>query len=148
MSSSEMIRCPACGATNRVGQPASVKLEPVCGRCKTPLRAASQPLTVSDATFSTAVEQSPLPVLLDFWAPWCPPCRVLAPVIDQLATEMSGRLRVAKLNIDDNPLTASRFHVQSIPTLLVFQGGREVDRLVGALPKAEIVRRLSGFING
>jgi thioredoxin 2 len=148
MSSSEMIRCPGCGATNRVGQPASVKLEPVCGRCKTPLRAAGQPLTVSDATFSTAVEQSPLPVLLDFWAPWCPPCRVLAPVIDQLATEMSGRLRVAKLNIDDNPQTASRFQVQSIPTLLVFQGGREVDRLVGALPKAEIVRRLEGFIGG
>ena len=65
-------------------------------------------------------------------------------MIDQLATEMSGRLRVAQLNIDDNPLTASRFQVQSIPTLLVFQGGREVDRLVGALPKAEIVRRLSG----
>lgn len=145
MSDTEMIRCPACGASNRVPQPVSPKLAPVCGRCKTLLRASGSPLTVSDASFSVDVEQSPLPVLLDFWAPWCPPCRMLTPVIEQLATEMSGLVRVAKLNIDENPLITSRFHVQSIPTLLVLKGGKEVERMVGALPKAEIARRLSAF---
>jgi thioredoxin 2 len=85
---------------------------------------------------------SPLPVLLDLWAAWCPPCRMIAPVIDQLAEELAGRVRVAKLNIDDNPMTAARFNVRSIPTLLLLRNGREIDRFVGAQSKAEIVRRL------
>jgi thioredoxin 2 len=81
-------------------------------------------------------------VLVDAWAPWCGPCRLIAPVIDELASELAGRVRVAKLNVDENPATAARFDLRSIPTLLVLRGGREVDRLVGALPKAEIARRL------
>ena len=83
-----------------------------------------------------------MPVLVDAWAPWCAPCRTIAPVIDELARETAGRVRMAKLNVDENPATASRFGVRSIPTLLVFDGGREVDRLVGVQPKAEILRRL------
>ncbi len=101
---------------------------------------------VTDASFAEQVERSPLPVLLDMWAPWCGPCRMIAPVIEQLAGELAGRVRVAKLNTDENQMTASRFSVRSIPTLLVLKEGREIDRLVGALPKEEILRRLQAVI--
>ena len=102
-------------------------------------------MTVTDATFSAEVERSPLPVLVDMWAPWCGPCRMIAPSLDELATEMAGRVRFAKLNVDENPATASRFNVRSIPALLVFVGGREVDRIVGVQPKSEIAGRLRRF---
>jgi len=92
------------------------------------------------------VERSPLPVLVDAWAPWCGPCHMIAPVIEQLATELAGRVRVVKLNVDDNPRTAARFNLRSIPTLLVLKDGREVDRLVGVQPKQEIARRLEQAI--
>jgi thioredoxin len=97
---------------------------------------------VSDATFAAEVERSPLPVLLDMWAPWCGPCRMIAPVLEELAKEMAGRVRVAKLNVDENPAIATRFNVMSIPTLLVLKDGREVERIVGVQPKTEILRRL------
>ncbi|MBV9761513.1 MAG: thioredoxin [Acidobacteriaceae bacterium] len=140
-----LVRCAACGAENRVPQEKlSQGLAPVCGRCKTPLRGggAAAPLTVTDATFAAEVERSPAPILVDMWAPWCGPCRMLAPVIEQLAAEMAGRARVAKLNVDENPVTAERFQVRGIPALLLFKGGREVDRMVGVQPKAEIARRI------
>jgi thioredoxin len=101
-----------------------------------------KPVTVTDATFSAEVERSPLPVVLDMWAAWCGPCRSIAPLIDELATEMAGRVRFAKLNVDENPATAASFNVRSIPTLLVLKKGREVDRIVGVPPKSEITRRL------
>lgn len=143
MADVRLIRCEACGATNRVPQTKLAQgLRPVCGRCKAQLGGPSKPVTVTDATFADLVERSPLPVLVDAWAQWCGPCRLIAPVIDELAGELAGRVRVAKLNVDDNPITASRFDLRSIPTLLVLQGGREVDRIIGAQPKAEITRRL------
>jgi len=143
----QLIHCPSCGATNRVPR---ARLQsgdqPICGRCKTPLAATTPPVTVTDENFGSEVEASQLPVLLDLWAAWCGPCRTIAPVIEQLATEMAGRVKVGKLNVDENPQTAARFGVRSIPTLLILKNGREADRLVGALPKQEILRRLQAFI--
>ena len=142
-----MIRCPACGATNRVPQE---KLDghhqPVCGRCKTHLPASASPVVVTDATFASDVEGSPVPVLVDLWAPWCGPCRMLTPVMEQLATELAGRVRIAKLNVDENPQTTGRFAVRSIPTMLIFKDGQLVEQLVGAMPKAEIMRHLQGVM--
>jgi thioredoxin 2 len=144
--STSMVVCPACGATNRVpGDKVALGLAPVCGKCKTPLP-AGRPQPVTDASFAQDVERSPLPVLMDAWAPWCGPCHAIAPVIDQLATELAGRVRVVKLNVDENPRTAARFNLRSIPTLLVLKSGREIDRLVGVQPKQEIARRLEQAI--
>ncbi len=101
-----------------------------------------RPQPVTDASFAQDVERSPVPVLVDAWAPWCGPCHMIAPVVDQLAGEWAGRVRVVTLNVDENPQTAARFGLRSIPTLLVMKNGREVDRLVGVQPKHEIARRL------
>ena len=142
-----LVRCPSCGATNRLPVDGIARgTKAVCGRCKTPLAAAG-PVTVTDATFTDEIERSPLPVLVDLWAPWCGPCRTVAPIVDQIAAELAGRVKVAKMNVDDNPATSARFGVRSIPTLLVFKDGREVDRIVGAQPKAAIVSRLERHIS-
>ena len=143
----KVITCPSCGANNRVPtEKLREGLQPVCGRCKAPLADSAHPEIVTDANFAEEVERSPLPVLLDMWAPWCGPCRMIAPIVEQLASELAGRVKVAKLNTDENPVTGSRFNVRSIPTLLVLKDGKEIDRLVGALPKQEILRRLQSVI--
>lgn len=140
-----LITCPSCGTKNRL--PAlQAGRKAICGKCKAPLPDAAGPIEVTDTTFATEVERSATPVLLDLWADWCGPCHMLAPTIDQLSSEMHGRVKVAKLNIDENPGVANRFGVRSIPTLLVLKGGREVDRLVGVQPKQEIVRRLENAL--
>ena len=138
-----LIRCTECGAANRVPREKIEQgLQPKCGRCKSPLQVQNAPMTVTDGTFAAEVERSPIPVLVDAWAAWCGPCRMIAPVIEELAAELAGRVKVAKLNVDENPAMASRFGLRSIPTLLVMKGGREVDRLIGVQPKQEILRRL------
>jgi thioredoxin 2 len=147
MPEPQLIRCPVCGTTNRVPlEKLERGLAPGCGQCKKPLPVSIHPITVTDATFSADVERSPLPVLLDLWAPWCGPCRMISPAVEELANEMAGRVRVAKLNVDDNPATSERFNIRSIPALLVFKAGKEIDRIVGAQPKAEILRRLEKAI--
>ena len=146
MSDTTLIPCPSCGATNRVPTPKLAQgRQPICGQCKQKLptaAAATTPLIVTDATFAAHVERSALPVLVDAWAPWCGPCRMIAPAIEELAAELAGKVRIAKLNVDENPQTASRFDIRSIPTMLVMVGGREVDRIVGAQPKDAIRQRL------
>lgn len=107
--------------------------------------AATSLITLSDSTFDDVVRKHPL-MLIDCWAEWCGPCRMIAPVIDELARDYSGRLTVAKLNVDENPDTANRFGVMSIPTLLIMKGGNEVDRIIGAVPKSFIEEKLKKHI--
>ncbi len=107
---------------------------------------ADEILTVSDATFDETVGGADTPVLVDFWAEWCGPCKMIAPTLEELASEHREKLTIAKLNVDDNPNTARRFDVMSIPTLLVFKGGEPVKRLVGAKGKGQLLQDLAEFI--
>ena len=102
----------------------------------------AKPAEVSDANFEVEVLKSDLPVLVDFWAPWCGPCRMVAPIVEELADEYAGRVGFVKLNTDDNPMTASRYGIRSIPTLLVFKGGQPVGQIIGFRPKSDLKRRL------
>jgi len=104
---------------------------------------STEPAIVTDANFAELVEASPLPVLLDLWAAWCGPCRMIAPTIEALARELAGKALIGKLDVDANQRTAARFGVQNIPTILILKGGREIDRLVGVQSREAILRRLS-----
>ena len=142
-----IVTCPKCGAKNRVDERRTDHATPKCGRCGAELPLASadgaHPRTITDANFTAEVLQAgAAPVLVDCWAVWCPPCRALAPTIDALAAESAGRYRVGKLNVDENPRVAGQFHIESIPTMLIFKQGQLVDKLVGLLPKASIAAKL------
>lgn len=152
-----IIACGQCGAKNRVDERAARDgRQPVCGRCGANLtmnagagtgasgNPKGGPVTVTDASFTLDVlGVAGRPVLLDCWAEWCGPCRMIAPVLDQLAAESQGRYLIAKLNVDDNPQTAARFQIRSIPTMLIFKNGELAERLVGAQPKHAIAARLA-----
>jgi thioredoxin 2 len=142
----QVVVCNKCGAKNRVDEVRLANGEAKCGRCGGKLTAGeheSKPVTITDQTFEREVLQARgRPVLVDCWAPWCGPCRMVGPIMDQLATESAGRYRIAKLNVDENPLTASHFKIASIPTMLIFKDGQLIDRLIGAQPKEAIAERL------
>jgi thioredoxin 2 len=124
--------CPACNQTNAI--PLAKLLDgPVCGSCKTKLPAPDLPLEVTDTTFDDLVNGSPLPVLVDFWAPWCGPCRMMGPTLERFAKNKAGAVVVAKLNTDESPAIQGRFGVRGIPTLIVFKNGEETARQVGAV---------------
>ncbi len=103
----------------------------------------NEPININEASFEKAVLQSPIPVLVDFWAPWCGPCKMIAPLLDEIARENEGKFRVAKVNIDDDPALMQRYSVRAVPTLLFFSGGELKDQLVGGAPKQAILEKLS-----
>ena len=143
----QVVTCSNCGAKNRVDEGRLATSEARCGRCGEKLAAGEQeskPVTITDQTFEREVVQARgRPVLVDCWAPWCTPCLMIAPVLDQLASESQGRYEIAKLNVDENPQVSGRFGIRSIPTMLIFKKGELVDTLVGALPKQTIAARLA-----
>jgi thioredoxin len=141
--------CPNCGTKNRVNEILAAAHKPICGNCGATLNdireGNSKPQIVTDTSFAADVIEasSATPVLVDAWAEWCGPCRMLAPVLDQLAAEAHGRYKITKLNVDENPRTAAQFNIRSIPTLLIFKNGRLVDQLIGVQPKQAIAARLA-----
>jgi thioredoxin 2 len=134
-----MFRCSSCGAFNRVRQPAPSG-QPTCGRCQSPLDLSGAPQEVNGEALGRAVQSSPVPVLLDLWAPWCAPCRAAAPIFDAVGRAHAGRLVVLKLNTEAEPHAASQLGVRGIPTFVLFSGGREVARRSGLMPRPELER--------
>jgi thioredoxin 2 len=141
VASKIVLRCPQCGTKNRVDPERAAATRARCARCRNPLELPAKqkaPLEVTDANVAELVDRSPLPVFIEFYSQYCLYCQRLEPVMDRLAREVSDRVRVAKLDIDKNRLTAARFGVRATPTLAVIDGGRELDRLEGALPEEQI----------
>jgi len=106
----------------------------------------SEPINVGEQTFDQVVLQSDVPVLVDFWAHWCGPCRMIAPVLEQIAAEQDGKLRIVKVNVDENPGLSQQYRITSIPAMKVFKGGEEVREMIGSMPKAAIEEHLAGII--
>ena len=107
----------------------------------------AHPMAVTDATFGEEVIKSDLPVLVDFWADWCAPCKMIAPIVDDLSTEYDGKMKFTKLDVDENPQAAMKYGIRGIPTLLIFDGGSPVDQIVGAVSRGELQRRVENVVN-
>jgi len=107
----------------------------------------TEPITVDDSNFAQTVLQAETPVLVDFWAPWCRPCLMVAPILDELAGEYSGRITIARLDVDQNPKTATKYNIMSIPTMLIFKNGQPVSNIVGFRPKEELKRSLDDALD-
>jgi thioredoxin 2 len=143
------LKCRSCGTGNRIpAQKAGLAAK--CGKCGSPLPTldlfTGRPVAVHDNDFNAQVMLSPLPVLLDCWAPWCGPCKMIGPIMDDLAAQWKGKVKVCKLNVDENPRVSSQFQIRSIPTLLIFNDGKLKETRVGALPKQQIIEAMAPFV--
>ncbi len=141
MASGNVRPCPSCGTKNRV--PVSAKGRPRCASCKTDLPWL---VDVGDADLAAALDTNQL-VLIDLWAPWCGPCRMVAPILEKLAASHAGELKVVKVNVDDAPSAAARFDAQSIPTLVIMRDGQIVERVIGAQPEPVLRRLVDAALN-
>ena len=135
-----ILTCANCGAKNRIGP--SPRGAPHCGKCGKPL---AWVVDANESTFDVETRAQPT-VVLDLWAPWCGPCRFVSPILEELAREHAGKLKIVKVNVDDNQRLAVRFDASSIPTLVVLRDGKVVDRIVGALPKPLLSARLQPYV--
>ena len=139
-----LMACPSCGTTNRLRYAAVVR-ETRCGKCQAPLPPPSSPIEVRGSDmFDRLVSDASIPVVVDFWAPWCGPCRAMAPELERAARQLAREALVVKVNTDAEPELGSRFRIRSIPTIAVFRDGREIARLAGARPASDIVALVSG----
>ena len=138
MSESLHIVCPSCGAVNRIPS-ARLGQHPKCGKCKTPLFKAL-PVELTTQNFGKMISRNDIPVLVDFWAPWCGPCKMMAPAFEQAAAQLEPRLRLAKLNTEAEQAIGAQLGIRSIPTLALFRNGQELARQAGAMGAADIVR--------
>lgn len=139
-----LVCCPLCGALNRVDA-ARAADGPKCGECQKPLH-LDRPMPVTDEDLERVVKESDIPVVVDFYADWCGPCKYMAPVLDEVARERSGQVLITKLDTDRNPASAVRYGIRGIPTLIVFKGGREATRQVGAVPKEALGKVLDAVL--
>ena len=136
------VRCPFCSKLNRVDLSRTAE-KPRCGECRRPLL-LDRPVAVGDREFERVVKDAEVPVLVDFYADWCGPCKTMAPVLDEIASDRQGELLVTKLDTDRNPETAARFGVRGIPTFIVFRDGKEAARASGAIPRAALDELVAG----
>jgi thioredoxin 2 len=139
------IVCTHCLAINRVSAERLAD-SPICGKCKQALLPAA-PVTLSDTGFASVIARTALPVLVDFWAPWCNPCLAMAPMYAEAAQQLQGRILLGKLDTEANPATAAHYGIRSIPTLVLFRNGQEIAREAGARPTAEIIRWLERHLD-
>jgi thioredoxin 2 len=135
---SSIVVCPGCQSPNRIPS-ARLGDRPLCGKCKKPLF-AGKPIVLTDQTFDRHMTRSDLPLVVDFWAAWCGPCKMMAPFFEQAASELEPGVRLAKVNTDENPMLAQRYQISSIPTTAVFKGGREVGRQAGAMNLPQLMQ--------
>lgn len=140
-----LVRCPFCGTLNRVDA-SRMADRPTCGECSRPLL-LDRPIAVTDNDLERIVRETEIPVVVDFWADWCGPCKFMAPIFDEAARERAGQVLFTKLDTDRNPAMATRFGIRGIPTLIMFKGGREVSRQVGAVPKGRLNDLLDDVID-
>ncbi len=133
-----IFRCAACGRINRINRDKSGAGAPKCGQCKVELDTSGQAQEVDERAFKKAIRNSPVPVLVDIWAPWCGPCKMVAPVLEAVGKERAGKLMILKVNSDDNQPLSSSLQIQGIPALLLFKDGKEIAREVGARPKPQL----------
>jgi thioredoxin 2 len=133
-----VISCSQCGAQNRINTPQQNQV-PICGKCKNPLPWI---LAGTDISFRKELETA-TPVLVDFWASWCAPCRMTAPVLEEIAKDKAGQIKVLKIDVDQNPATSRQFNILSIPTLILFKNGEQVETIVGAMSKTALLERIN-----